>query len=70
MPAPRISAAELTERLTHEAITIVDVRQGDPYTESSVTLPGSIRLDPNNDQDIQAWLETSNKSQPVVTFCT
>lgn len=70
MPAPRITAAEFGKRLTQEPITILDVRQGDPYSESLVKIKGSIRIDPNSDQEIQSFIDATPKSQPVMTYCT
>ena len=69
MPAPRITAEELKKRLDHETLTIIDVRQWEPYNESSIAISGSIRLDPNSDQEIQAWADTADKNRPVVTYC-
>lgn len=70
MPAIRISPEEVIERLKVEDVLLVDVRQDESYNGSASQITGSVRLDPNDDAAIQAFMAKLDKSQPVVTYCT
>lgn len=70
MPAPRISVEEMKKRLETEDITILDVRQDEPYAESSIKIKGSIRIDPNSDAAIQSFINLAVKNRPIITYCT
>jgi len=70
MPAIRISLEDLMKRLKSEDILLVDVRQDDSYAASKTKITGSVRVDPNDDAALAAFMATLDKSKPVVTYCT
>ena len=70
MPAIRISAQELKEQMEHEEFIILDLRQNDSYDESQEQIPGSIRLDPNDDEAIQRMMDSTDKNAAIVGYCT
>ncbi|MBP2641016.1 MAG: hypothetical protein H6Q66_1967 [Firmicutes bacterium] len=70
MPALRISPEDLMERLKSETILIVDVRQDEPYENSKLKISGSVRLLPNDDEVINGFMQSTEKTQPIVTYCT
>lgn len=70
MPALRISPADLAKRMAEEEVLVVDVRQDEPYGNSDLKIAGSVRLDPNSDEAIQAFMAAHDKAKPVVTYCT
>ena len=70
MPAIRISAQELKEQMEHEEFIILDLRQNDSYDESQEQIPGSIRLDPNDDEAIQRRMDSTDKHAAIVGYCT
>ena len=53
MPVPRITKEELKARIEKKETdppVILDTRLKYPYEHSTVTLPGALRVDPENDQ--------------------
>ncbi len=70
MPAARISPEDLMTRMKSEDILIVDVRQDEPYEKSNRKIMGSVRVNPNDDEAIKAFMKTLDKTRPVVTYCT
>lgn len=70
MPAIRISAEDLAARLKSENILIVDVRQDEPYENSTRKIAGSVRLLPNDDEAINKFMQATEKTRPIVTYCT
>jgi len=70
MPALRISPEDLMERLKSETILIVDVRQDEPYENSKLKISGSVRLLPNDDEAINRFMQSVEKTKPIVTYCT
>ncbi|MBP1763586.1 MAG: hypothetical protein H6Q65_644 [Firmicutes bacterium] len=70
MPAARISPEDLMTRMKSEDVLIVDVRQDEPYEKSSRKIAGSVRVEPNDDEAIKAFMKTLGKTKPVVTYCT
>ena len=70
MPAIRISPEDLMERLKSENILIVDVRQDEPYESSTLKIADSVRLLPNDDDAINKFMQSIDKTKPIVTYCT
>jgi len=70
MPALRISPEDLLKRLKSENLLIVDVRQDTPYENSKLKIAGSVRLLPNDDESINMFMKSIDKTKPIVTYCT
>ena len=70
MPAPRITPKALLDLAMHEKVHVLDVRQGESFESSSEMLPGSVRLDPNDDATILAHAGGLDRQDAVVTYCT
>jgi rhodanese-related sulfurtransferase len=64
----RIGIDELKKRIrTGEKFTFVDVRNPQAWAESSVMLPGALRVPMDN---FEANLSKIPRDKPIVTYCT
>lgn len=70
MPAIRISAPELKEKMAQEKFIILDLRQTDSYDESQEKIKDAVRLDPNDDAAIQQMMDNTDKNAAIVGYCT
>ncbi len=64
----RITPSELNERLAHgEEVVVVDLRHAVEFEAEPQTIPGAIRLSP---EELEAHHEQIPRAQEVVLFCT
>jgi membrane protein DedA with SNARE-associated domain len=67
-PVPRMQADELRQRLSSDTPPLlVDLRNPSAYSESLLTLPGAIRIPPD---DIDPYIRKLPKGKEVIFFCT
>ena len=62
---PRISVAELHERLAKNEVTLIDVRDADAYLEAHI--PGAMHIPLAR---IDGEIPYLPKGKPIVTYCT
>lgn len=70
MPAIRISAQDLKDKMAREKFIILDLRQNDSYDGSQEQINDSIRLDPNDNEAIQRMIDRTDKKVAIVGYCT
>jgi membrane protein DedA with SNARE-associated domain len=64
---PRLSPAELAERLAQGDLVVVDLRNESAYTGSGRIIPGAIRIPPADFEHRTGSIPTG---RPVVLYCT
>jgi NhaP-type Na+/H+ or K+/H+ antiporter len=66
---PRVTPAELAERLEQpEPPLVLDVRTRSNYERDPVTIPGSLRVLPDQ---VEVWgAQQTDHARPIVTYCT
>ncbi len=65
---PRITAAELQQLQTREAVTIIDTRRPDQWQQATDKIPGAIRVTTYAQLfDLKKIIKTDSA---IVTYCT
>ncbi len=64
--APRMTKEELKAMLGNPDLILLDVRQGNEWTESNLKIKGAVREDPEN---IVTWANKYSKNKTLVLYC-
>ena len=70
MPAIRISAQDLKEKMAKEKFLILDLRQDESFDGSKEKIKDAVRLDPNDDAAIRRMMDSTDKNAAIVGYCT
>lgn len=70
MPAIRVAPKDLKEKMEHEKVIILDLRQNESYEGSQEQIKDSVRLDPNDPEVIQQMIDSIDKTAAIVGYCT
>lgn len=63
---PRITVAELNDRLGEPGLVVVDTRTAGDWSSSAAQIRGAVRRDPNS---VAAWAEEYGRGQTIVAYC-
>jgi hypothetical protein len=63
---PRMTIDDLKSRLTDASLVVIDVRQGNDWTGSSVKIKGAVREDPAK---VSEWTAKYSKDRTLVLYC-
>lgn len=63
---PRMSVAELAERLDDNALVVIDIRRGGDYDASDATISGARRIAP---EDFRGEMPGLDRTREYVLFC-
>ena len=64
--APWLTKEELKAMLGNPDLILLDVRQGNEWTESNLKIKGAVREDPEN---IVTWANKYSKNKTLVLYC-
>ena len=70
MPAVRITPKDLKKAMAQEKFIILDLRQNESYDGSQEKIKDAVRLDPNDNEAIQRMIDSTDKNEAVVGYCT
>jgi len=63
---PRITKAELKQKLGDPAVSIIDVRYSTNWKKSDRLIAGAVREEP---MEVGAWIHKYPKDQMIVLYC-